>query len=78
MMVRPEARGAGVGALLLEACIGEARHAGLEMLTLSVTAENAAAVRLYERHGFAAYGLLRRAIKIGTRYHDKQHMARHL
>jgi len=75
MMVRPEARGGGIGALLLDACIGEARHAGLEMLTLSVTAENAGAVRLYERHGFAAYGTLRRAIKVGGRYHDKLHMA---
>jgi ribosomal protein S18 acetylase RimI-like enzyme len=78
MMVRPEARGVGLGALLLEACIADARQAGLEMLTLSVTAENAGAVRLYERHGFAAYGLLRRALKIGSRYHDKLHMARHL
>jgi ribosomal protein S18 acetylase RimI-like enzyme len=75
MMVRSEARGAGIGALLLEACIGEARHAGLEMLTLTVTAENAGAVRLYERHGFVAYGTLRRAIKVGGRYHDKLHMA---
>ncbi|MEO5844516.1 MAG: GNAT family N-acetyltransferase [Caldimonas sp.] len=76
MMVRPESRGVGLGALLLEACIAEARQAGLEMLTLSVTAENAGAVRLYERHGFAPYGLLRRAIRIGSRYHDKLHMAR--
>ena len=75
MMVRPEARGAGVGARLLVACIAEARQAGMEMLTLTVTAENASAVRLYERHGFAAYGNLRRALKIGGRYHDKLHMA---
>jgi ribosomal protein S18 acetylase RimI-like enzyme len=75
MMVRPEARGAGIGALLLEACIAEARHAGLEMLTLTVTAGNQGAVRLYERHGFVAYGTLRRALKVGGRYHDKLHMA---
>jgi ribosomal protein S18 acetylase RimI-like enzyme len=75
MMVRPETRGRGIGALLLEACIAEARHAGLEMLTLTVTAENASAVRLYERHRFVAYGTLRRAIKLGDRYHDKLHMA---
>jgi ribosomal protein S18 acetylase RimI-like enzyme len=76
MMVRPEARGVGLGALLLEACIAEARQAGIEMLTLSVTAENAGAVRLYERHGFATYGLLTRSIKIGSRYHDKMLMTR--
>ena len=75
MMVRPEARGSGLGALLLEACIAEARHAGLEMLTLTVTAENAGAVRLYERHRFVAYGTLRRALKVGAHYHDKLHMA---
>ena len=76
MMVRPQARGAGLGALLLEACIAEARRAGLELLTLTVTATNAGAVRLYERHGFAAYGTLRRALKVAGRYHDKLHMAR--
>jgi ribosomal protein S18 acetylase RimI-like enzyme len=76
MMVRPEARGASIGALLVEACIAEARHAGLELLTLTVTADNTAAVRLYERHGFAPYGTLRRALKVGQRYHDKLHMAR--
>jgi ribosomal protein S18 acetylase RimI-like enzyme len=75
MMVRPEARGQGLGALLLEACIAEARHARLEMLTLTVTAENASAIRLYERHRFVAYGTLRHALKIGERYHDKLHMS---
>jgi ribosomal protein S18 acetylase RimI-like enzyme len=74
MMVRAEARGRGIGDQLLQACIAGARHAGLEMLTLSVTAGNAGAVRLYERHRFVAYGSLRRALKIGSAYHDKLHM----
>jgi ribosomal protein S18 acetylase RimI-like enzyme len=74
MMVRAEVRGRGIGAQLLEACIAEARHAGLEMLTLSVTAGNASAIRLYERHRFVAYGNLRRALKVGAMYHDKLHM----
>ena len=75
MMVRPESRRRGIGAMLLESCIAEARRAGLEMLTLTVTAENEAAVRLYQRHRFIAYGTLERALKIGSRYHDKLHMA---
>jgi len=75
LMVRPESRGRGIGAMLLESCIAEARRAGLEMLTLTVTAENEAAVRLYQRHRFIAYGTLERALKIGSRYHDKLHMA---
>ncbi|HEY4957136.1 MAG TPA: GNAT family N-acetyltransferase [Caldimonas sp.] len=74
MMVRAEARGGGIGSRLLEACIAEARHAGLEMLTLTVTAENASAVRLYERHRFIAYGKLPRALKVDKTYHDKLHM----
>jgi len=76
--VRPEARGAGIGALLLEACIADARLAGVETMILTVTAENETAVRLYERHGFVAYGTLPRAIKVADRYHDKLHMARAL
>jgi len=75
LMVRADARRAGIGALLVEACIAEARQAGLEMLTLTVTAENASAIGLYERHGFVGYGTLRRALKVGGRYHDKLHMA---
>ena len=71
MMVRSEARRAGTGRALLEACIGEARRAGLAMLTLSVTAGNGAAVRLYERHGFVAYGRLPKALRVGLVHHDK-------
>ena len=76
MMVRPEARGHGVGRDLLDACIAETRHTpGLEMLTLTVTAGNSAAIRLYESSGFVAYGTLPRALKLGNVYHDKLHMA---
>ena len=76
MMVRREARRQGVGRALLEGLIGEARRsAGMEMLTLTVTAGNAAAVGLYETSGFARYGLLERAIKLASgKYHDKLHM----
>jgi len=75
MMVRPTVRSQGVGGQLLAACIGQARRTGLEMLTLTVTAGNVSAVQLYERHGFVGYGTLRRALKIGSAYHDKLHMA---
>ena len=78
MMVRREARGQGIGRLLLEALVAEARRAGLELLTLTVTAGNAMAIALYASNGFTAYGTLARALKIGGRYHDKLHMAREL
>jgi GNAT superfamily N-acetyltransferase len=78
-MVRPGRQGRGIGALLLEAVIAEARGpARLEVLTLTVTDGNGSAVRLYERYGFVAYGTLQKAIKVGDRYHAKVHMALHL
>jgi len=75
MMVRGDQRGRGIGRLLIDACIAEARRAvGVEMLTLTVTASNAGAVRLYERTGFVRYGSLPRAIKVGDQYHAKDQM----
>lgn len=76
MMVRVRAQGRGIGSALLEELIAEARGpARLELLTLTVTDGNSSAVRLYERAGFTRFGTLRRAIKVGDRYHDKIHMA---
>ena len=75
MMVRAEARGRGVGRALLEACVARARRVpGLEMLTLTVTSTNAAAVALYEAIGFKPYGRLVHAMKLGDTYHDKDLM----
>ena len=79
MMVRASARGQGIGRALLDALIDAAREpAGLEMLTLSVTEINGGAVRLYERTGFARFGILHKAIKVGDQYHDKIHMVIYL
>ena len=75
MMVRRETQGAGIGRALLAACVAEARAAdGLVMLTLTVTAGNAAAVHLYERAGFVRYGRLPRAILVDGVYHAKDQM----
>ena len=76
MMVRRDERSAGVGRALLDACIAEAGRAdGLEMLTLTVTASNPRAVRLYEGAGFVRYGTLVRAIRLDGRFLDKHLMA---
>ncbi|HWH82721.1 MAG TPA: GNAT family N-acetyltransferase, partial [Burkholderiaceae bacterium] len=76
MMVRDEWQGRAIGRALLVACIAAARRAdGLEMLTLSVTAGNAPAIRLYEAHGFTRYGSLPRAIRVDGRYFAKDLMA---
>lgn len=75
MMVADHTTGRGIGGALLQACIAEARAAdGLEMLTLSVTAGNAAAEHLYQRAGFVRYGTQPRAVKLDGRYHDKHLM----
>ena len=79
MMVRDEAQGHGIGRALLDACIERARGAdGLEMLTLSVTAGNEPALRLYRGAGFEHYGTLQRAVKVGGGYHDKHLMVLYL
>lgn len=74
-MVHADEQRRGVGTRLLHALIERASADGeLHQLTLTVTAGNAAAERLYARAGFTVYGTLRRAIRVGERFHDKHHM----
>ena len=77
MMVSPRHTGKGVGLLLVNALIAEARKAiGLEQITLRVSTSSESAIRLYERAGFQACGVLPHAIKLvdgpgQVRYFDK-------
>jgi RimJ/RimL family protein N-acetyltransferase len=76
MYVMPEHAGRGIGTGLLGACIGCARaDPHLEIVYLTVTATNAAAIRLYERSGFVVYGREPRSMRIGERTFDKLMMA---
>jgi ribosomal protein S18 acetylase RimI-like enzyme len=50
--VAADARGRGIGTLLLDALIADARNGGFSALSLSVEPDNPA-VRLYERAGFS-------------------------
>lgn len=51
-----EARGRGIGSLLLRALIDEAVNRGASQLFLEVRESNTDAIRLYERHGFKRIG----------------------
>ena len=80
MMVSDGLHGRGVGRQLLQRALmmleGEPV---LELVTLSVTASNLAAVRLYESCGFIRYGRLMGAIKLPDgRLVDKDLMSRRL
>ncbi|WP_260959240.1 GNAT family N-acetyltransferase [Pseudomonas citri] len=65
----------GLGYQLLQAALEEARrHPFLRLVQLTVTAGNEPAIRLYQRCGFALYGLEPMAIRMGDEYLDKIHM----
>jgi RimJ/RimL family protein N-acetyltransferase len=74
MYVRPEARGTGLAAALVQHVIEHARPV-VEEICLTVVASNAAARRLYTAAGFREYGLERRALKVGSEYYDEVLMA---
>ena len=66
-MVSPAARGAGVGRLMGEHCLAEARSAGfLAMQFNFVVSTNHAAVRLWQQLGFEIVGTLPGAFRHAT------------
>jgi ribosomal protein S18 acetylase RimI-like enzyme len=74
MYVRPEARGTGLAAALVQRIIEHARTV-VEDISLSVVSSNAATCRLYRTAGFMQYGPERRALKVGSEYYDEALMA---
>jgi RimJ/RimL family protein N-acetyltransferase len=74
MYVRPEGRGMGLGAALVQRVIDHARDV-VEELSLTVGASNTAARSLYSAAGFKEYGLEQRGLKVGDRYYDEVLMA---
>ncbi|RYF51640.1 MAG: GNAT family N-acetyltransferase [Cytophagaceae bacterium] len=66
----------GVGSLLMQAVFSWAHEKRLTRVELTVATENAAAIKLYERHDFVTEGTKRKSFRIGERLVDEQLMAR--
>jgi ribosomal protein S18 acetylase RimI-like enzyme len=75
MGVRSEWRRQGIGRRLLDACLSQARNAGIEKVELEVFSDNVGAVRLYESCGFKEEGSRVRGRKLEGRYQDVKLMA---
>ncbi|MES4909370.1 MULTISPECIES: N-acetyltransferase [unclassified Streptomyces] len=70
VMTHPEARGRGIGRLLVTALIDDVRAAGLELLLLGVRGNNHGAIALYEDLGFREWGRLPSGIAVGDERFD--------
>ena len=68
-------RGRGLGTALLRTTLDAAFGRGLTRVELVVRADNAAAITLYERHGFELEGHLRDYMIVDGVHHDALQMA---
>ena len=70
--VSPEARGRGVGGLLVRHCLAQAKECGFRVMQFNaVVADNTAARRLYERLGFVQLGTIPGGFRaVDGSYHD--------
>jgi ribosomal protein S18 acetylase RimI-like enzyme len=76
MFVREHARGCGIGRKLVEAALAHAaQRPAVEVVRLTVTEGNDAALRLYRQAGFEAWGTQPLAILTPSGYKGKVHMA---
>ena len=71
MYVREAARGTGVAEAMVAAVQDHARGE-VEQILISVITNNERARHFYEKMGFQAYGLEKRAFKIGEDYYDEE------
>ena len=75
MYVAPSVRGMGAGKALLAAVVNHAdARPGTQVLTLTVTEGNAAAISLYRAAGFEVFGIEPMAILTPSGFQSKVHM----
>lgn len=79
MYVAAAYRGAGMGKQLLEHALAfAASMEGLRQVTLTVTADNSAAVALYESRGFKVFGCEPGALLVDGVLYENLHMVRNV
>lgn len=78
IMVHPDARGLGLGRVVVDALIDGADTFGAELLTLGVRGNNHGARALYEACGFETWGVLPNAAAVGDDRFDVVRMCRQL
>ncbi len=76
--VRRDQRGRGHAKALLDALVDHARGSGIAQLELAASAENPAAIRFYQREGFAEVGRIPDGIRHEGREIDEILMARRI
>lgn len=64
----------GIGSLLLSAVIEVARTAGYEQIELEVVADNVRALALYQKFGFAIYGIREMSFKLRDGSYTAEHL----
>lgn len=72
--VKQKYRGVGIGRMLLEKIITQAKELGIEILLLNCTITQTAAMGLYKNLGFVSYGQLPNSLRIGDKYYDQECM----
>ncbi len=80
IVVKKQYRGQGLGTYLTDLAIKQAQKTlpGLEIVQLSVYANNERAIHLYEKFDFKQYGLLPDGIKLENGYQDRIFMYRRI
>ena len=63
-------RGKGLGSMMMEECIKQARANGLEKICLEVYSHNTAGIALYKKFGFVQEGVKQKEVKIDGKYFD--------
>ncbi len=71
VMTHPDARGQGLGHVVVAALVDDARAHGVETLVLDVRGNNRAAMSVYEAAGFEVWGRLPDFVAVGEERFDR-------